>query len=54
MRNNRYTLSEIYLDYINNYLTIKKFAEHQGIPVDMARELINTCRYIHESNYIDL
>jgi len=52
MENNRYKLNEIYLDYLNNYLTIEKFAEHNGITTGMARELISIGRYIHEGNHI--
>lgn len=53
MNNNRNKLNEIYLDYFNNYLTIDKFAEHNGITVDMARKLISIGKYIHEGNHID-
>ena len=53
MNNHKNTLNEIYLDYFNNYLTIDKFAEHNGITIDMARELIAIGRYIHEGNHID-
>ena len=36
-------LSEIYLDWVNNYLTISKFAEGYGINERDALELIAIC-----------
>ncbi len=33
---------ELYLDYVNNYLTIAKFAEHNEITVDEAENIIIT------------
>ena len=34
------TLLEIYLDYFNNYLTIEKFAEHNLLSVEHAKQLL--------------
>ena len=38
------SLSEIYLDWVNNYLTIEKFAEHYGLYPKEAEILINLAR----------
>lgn len=40
MKTARTQLIELYLDYRNNYLTIAKFAEHNGITKDQAHSLI--------------
>ena len=31
---------EMYLDYVNNFLTVEKFAEHYGITEEKANEII--------------
>jgi hypothetical protein len=36
-----------YLDWINNYLTVEKIAEHHGISVVFAQILINHGKAIH-------
>jgi len=38
-----------YLDWVNNYLTVEKIAEHHGISVDLAKELISLGRDVHIS-----
>lgn len=40
------TLLEIYLDYFNNYLTIEKFAEHNLLSVEHAKQLLEIGRTI--------
>ena len=40
----REKLSEIYLDWVNNYLTIEKFAEHNGLYPNEAKTLIDLAR----------
>jgi hypothetical protein len=47
------TLRELYLDYVNNYLTVAKFAEHNGITVSQASTLIFIGRDLHE-RYVEL
>lgn len=37
-----------FLDWFNNYLTIKKFAEHRQITQKQAKTLIKLGREIHE------
>lgn len=39
-------LIELYFDYVNNYLTIELFAEHNGLRVDEAISLIKLAREI--------
>lgn len=40
------TISEMYLDFFNNYLTVEKFAEHNLLNVDHARQLLEIGRAI--------
>jgi len=40
----------IYLDYLNNFLSVEKFASHYNITVDEANKLINEGRTIHEKS----
>lgn len=37
-----------YLDYVNNFLTVEKFAEHYGISYMIASQMINEMREYHE------
>jgi len=46
----RTILSELYLDYVNNYLTVEKFAEHHEVSFFMAMQIIEEGRAIHEEN----
>tara|TARA_R110000772_G_scaffold160001_1_gene271220 strand:+ start:208 stop:369 length:162 start_codon:yes stop_codon:yes gene_type:complete len=40
-------LREFYLDWVNNYQTIEKIAEHHDLDVDDAKALISMGRYMH-------
>ena len=40
---------KIYLDFINNYLTIAKFAEHNCISEDHAREVLTLAKHYYEN-----
>ena len=40
----RESLLEMYFDYVNNYLTVEKFAEHRGLYVDEALILIDLAK----------
>jgi hypothetical protein len=42
-------LQAFYLDYFNNYLTVDRIAEHNGMTKEHAQELINMGRIIHET-----
>ena len=35
------TLEAMYLDYVNNFLTVGAFAEHYGISEELATAIIN-------------
>ncbi|MEN9917073.1 MAG: hypothetical protein RLY40_1005 [Pseudomonadota bacterium] len=48
MRNN---LIDIYLDFWNNYLTVARFAEVNGLHIDEAETLINLCRHVYITNH---
>ena len=39
---------EMYLDWVNNFLTVAYFAEYYGISESEAHEVINSGRGIHE------
>ena len=41
---------EMYLDWVNNFLTIECFAEYYEIEEDTARAIINEGREIHNNN----
>lgn len=41
-------LREQYLDYVNNYLTIEKFAEHNGLELGEAMAIIFIGKACHE------
>ena len=41
-------IQDYYLDYLNNFLTLEKFAEHYGISVDLATLLVKEGRIKHE------
>jgi|TARA_R110002124_G_scaffold78037_1_gene208616 hypothetical protein len=40
MRELRDVLTDYTLDYVNNYLTVEKFAEHNGLTQEQATELL--------------
>lgn len=44
------TLRAAYLDYSNNYLTARVYAEHNGISETQARAVIELGRALHESH----
>lgn len=41
-------VQDFYLDYVNNYLTVAKIAEHHGIPEATAKVMIDTGKKINE------
>jgi hypothetical protein len=41
-------LVETYLDRVNNYLTLEKFAEHNGLDLDFAKKLLELGKMAHE------
>lgn len=44
--NKREVLRAIYLDWINNYLTITTFADHNGLTDEQARKLVDLAREV--------
>ena len=44
----RELLAAIYRDWMNNYLSIEKFAEHNGLYVEEARDLLRIARHCME------
>jgi hypothetical protein len=40
---------QFYLDYVNNYLTVAKIAEHHVISVELAESLIKHGKAINEA-----
>jgi len=47
----RESFYKVYLDWVNNYLTIEKFAEHYGLHINEAESLINLSKTIFENNH---
>jgi endo-alpha-1,4-polygalactosaminidase (GH114 family) len=47
----RESFNKVYLDWVNNYLTIEKFAEHYGLHINEAENLINLSKTIFENNH---
>lgn len=45
-----YELRMMFLDWVNNYLTVEKFAADNGVSVEDARALIEMGRKYHEEH----
>ena len=41
---------QMYLDWLNNFLTLRGFADHYGITTEEARSIISEGRALHEEN----
>ena len=41
------SLNQIYLDYINNFISIEKFAEYYDIELSVAKKLFQSINSIH-------
>ena len=46
-------LSEVYLDWVNNFVSIAGFAEYYGLTKKQARTLIDLSRSIYEDSITD-
>ena len=46
-------LRELYLDYVNNYLTVSLFAEHNELTEEQAKQLLDIGAALHEE-YVEL
>lgn len=42
----------MYLDYVNNFITVSKFADHYGITENEANIIIDAGRKISENKYL--
>jgi len=51
MKDLRSVMIEYYLDYRNNYLTMDKFADHNGLHLDQAIDLIRAAKLIFNSTH---
>lgn len=49
----RVKLIEMYLDYVNNFITVVAFAEHYGFTADQALLAISLGRSVHETVHPD-
>lgn len=47
----RESLSALYVEWVNDYLTIEKFAEHHGLTVTEAEALIEVAKSCFENNH---
>ena len=47
----RETLIAVYLDWRNNYLTVEKYAEHNGLTTEHAGALIALAREVFDSKH---
>lgn len=52
MQNKTY-LIEIYYDWVNNYLTIEKYADHNGLHIHQAHALIELAKMVANSSHPD-
>lgn len=41
-------LEALYLSYVNDYLTMKVFAEHHSIPIKAAKGMVREGKFIHQ------
>jgi hypothetical protein len=46
-------LSEVYLDWVNNFVSVGGFADYYGLTEDQARTLIDLSRSIYEGSITD-
>ena len=44
-------LSAIYLDYFNNYATLRTYADHHGLTETQTSKLLELARDVHTSNH---
>lgn len=54
MEKNAARIIELYLDWLNNFLTIEKFAEHYGMSEFQAKRLIDAGHYIYSFDENDI
>jgi hypothetical protein len=47
----RQSLITLYLDYLNNYVTVERYAECNGLTVEQAHSLITLGRHVFNSDH---
>lgn len=47
----RQTLIDAYLDYVNNYLTVSKYAEHNGLTFEQGKALLTLGAELYYTNH---
>lgn len=47
----RDVLIKTYLDFLNNYVSFEKYAEHNGLHYDQAWDLIQVAKRVYESKH---
>lgn len=50
-KSSRTVLKEIYLEYVNDYLSPDKYADHNGLTPKQANLLINIARDVYNSKH---
>lgn len=53
MKDTRAWLHEFYLDYVNNYISVAKFAEHRGLHEQEAYDLLRVAETVYNTNHPD-
>lgn len=43
---------DLYLDYVNNFISVKCFADHYDITCELAEAIINNGRLLHNDTNI--
>ncbi len=51
MRDARTVLTEYYLDFVNNYISLVKFAEHNGLTGKQAEDLLRVAKAVFETKH---
>ena len=51
MKQIRDYILEVYADFINNYLTIERFAEHNGLTNKQAKQFLDLAQSIFDSKH---
>ncbi|QEG08727.1 hypothetical protein [Aeromonas phage 4L372XY] len=51
MKSIREILAAQYVEFLNDYLTVAKFAEHKGLTGDQARQLIELAKSVYYSKH---
>ena len=52
-QNTRAWLHEFYLDYVNNYISVAKFAEHRGLHEQEAYALLRLAETVYNNQHPD-